>query len=1496
MSKWLDHYREELAQIRRTSAVTRNSNSYDIARSIINAKGVNSLPPVQVAPNDEGNIFTKIVGGVMDNLNPFTNIGRAIDLAGRPLNAVNSLNKDLTAQTQENAQTGNITPDIGRAGSHFLQGLLGNEHTTGHDLVEMHWKDPDPENTNWADWVRGTVGLGSDIASDPLNLVGGLAAKPLKEGLDALGRNVLQNKAKPEVVKAVESSTMPAPAAATPTSSAEKAAPKAEKAAPPKVDSIPDLNLDDIPSIETTPTAARITAPGPLKVEIPDKASLIRRELAARVVDTTMVKTKIKKETVDVDSLVSGVLERNPNGEFINHPGIFLKRPDSKIIRVKPVGLQKALEEGRVGSQFKDFKILVDGKYVNLEKYVKEASARLDAEVQPGKLVPNEDFDPTIDTRVIHANEQVEHQATTGENLQPNPESFMLTDKQKADVANALTETVGKDFVNVAKTHPYTTKTGTKKTGARLGEGEARNVEAFNKFTGYTLYKNIFKTLNSDIQPEFRPAALTKLTGGAKQTANKLRATALYDALMPKLAAAESSMRLYGVEPVLGQGHAGMPLSMHDILDSMPRAFVERHLLSGTNELAHHIPPTRFMDMARAAIRYVAKEGGGVDALKSKEFQAKLKAHLNEVLLKGIGRANEQIPFAKAVGNAARPEKYRNAELDRALNAFVRATPKFIQKLENNSKRLAISYGEYVKAVETDAIGKFANDLAQYGANPDKIFAMVDNSEQYAKQASEALEGIAPPNAEKLANAAVIDTMAESVPYAEIKAEVAGAKEAAKATSQAEKTVVTKELLDDAEKAVDNATGNMIRDVGEKAAMSQTYRFLRAVFPVVGEEAVRPILTQYINVARRYAELYRRNLSRLAQTYTHQEITEAWRYVKEGMTESDATLATILDPRVRQAAVDLKRYSEHAVNPTLMPEHGIVNRVQASAAQINRYMARRGLPFEFDGRKKNLTDWTEWDVKDPLDFLSKVNAAVMDAHVENLTGAELAKMFGKGSGTKIVDTTGHSILGKSIPAGTYFDDDIAKQIHVLDSTMQELMKPVSSNKLLRLYDGVMRSYKTNLTIVRPGHHFRNMYGDIWLGAMDGMYSPTYYNRMFNIMRSHKSLYKDLSPIDPHPAATGKTGFTFTFNGKKQTLSEEETYRLMANHGVLNEVSTVEDFGVDEGFVNLTQAGITGPLRNINPLHYLGKMTDGKVKPGMIHNAAVGVSETRDHFVRGAHFLYAMEKDAKHLKGANLQDALDIAATKASERARKWHPDGSDLSTWERKYPRRIMVFYSWIRKAIPLVLETALVHPARLLAYNKAYSNIAQANGIDPSGGMEDPFPTDQMFPSWLENTNPLGPIGGQSGGYYGLSLGIPSTDILEQYFNPEDPSAAKKTIMGGLTPALEIPAEILTNTSDKSFADNYQTGGTYKTPGDLIAAQIPNKSFIEALLGARLPGQSPTAPSNTGYQPQIDTPVGTLDQRGISVANWLTGLGISDLSRPSYVESAKREMQQRGR
>src|SRR5690606_1020753 len=112
----------------------------------------------------------------------------------------------------------------------------------------------------------------------------------------------------------------------------------------------------------------------------------------------------------------------------------------------------------------------------------------------------------------------------------------------------------------------------------------------------------------------------------------------------------------------------------------------------------------------------------------------------------------------------------------------------------------------------------------------------------------------------------------------------------------------------------------------------------------------------------------------------------------------------------------------------------------------------------------------------------------------------------------------------------------------------------------------------------------------------------------------------------------------------------------------------------------------------------------------------------------------------------------------------------------------IIPFYSWQRKSIPLIVESLLTKPQRVTVFPKATYNMAVAMGIDPDT-LADPFPEDQMFPSYLTEQM-HGPVFEVNNQYYGINPGFASSDVLNDFVGANP----LRTIAGSVSPLIRAP------------------------------------------------------------------------------------------------------------
>lgn len=509
-------------------------------------------------------------------------------------------------------------------------------------------------------------------------------------------------------------------------------------------------------------------------------------------------------------------------------------------------------------------------------------------------------------------------------------------------------------------------------------------------------------------------------------------------------------------------------------------------------------------------------------------------------------------------------------------------------------------------------------------------------------------------------------------------------------------------------------------------------------------------------------------------------------------------------------------------------------------------------------------------------------------------GDAFVKKFGstakKPGYVKMVNESGKdSILWNYLDTDNYyFPKEIAREFTVMDEALRQMNKPANRSKLLRMYDTAFYSLKAGYTIYRVGHHMRNALGDAWFSYMDGVTDPRYYTDAWRLLAVGRGRYPDfdfnqaLQGVGHMPTddAAMRTIATVPFRGKKIKLSAAKMYQMMYQKGALPDHSIIEDVRFDTLI-----GGVSGDVASSSgPAGRLRKPFGGKVRQG-----AVKVSEVRDHYFRAAHFIKEMEKTKlpKGFKGDE-DAALDWIAEQAAIKVRKFHPDGGDLTAFEHQVARRTVTFYSWARKAIPLVVELMFLKPGRFMQFPKAMMNIAEGMGVDLES-YGDPFPQDQLFPSFLRDSVQgvaFGESGNTGSGYWGLKTGHPGMDIIDDFLY--SPKNLANTLPGLVTPFARVPAELMTG--------HKVTGAPIMDYSDYFGQNLPNVGYADKV-AANLTGRTLssgftdepyTAKSNEGYDPGIER---------VGLINWLLGMGLTDMSKPSYIKTAEREIPEgRGR
>lgn len=590
---------------------------------------------------------------------------------------------------------------------------------------------------------------------------------------------------------------------------------------------------------------------------------------------------------------------------------------------------------------------------------------------------------------------------------------------------------------------------------------------------------------------------------------------------------------------------------------------------------------------------------------------------------------------------------------------------------------------------------------------------------------------------------------------------------------------------------------------------------------------LRPFARETIDTARNVAAAFAKTITPMVRATKPSQRTEAWRAAQGKISPGTAE---------QQQLSDWFKYQvEH-----LLGTHGIastesvVARSGTTMKDINknlpvamRFTDKAGtddLGRTFDYSDGNwMHSWKEWDVKEPAEALYQLTRSLQLATRKNAMLDDAAARWGLATKSGEFNTP----VDIDRLKGFYFPAPVAKQ---LDEVWRRLEKDKfwQGPGIMQFVDKVQRMWKTGVTIYSPSHHIRNLNGDLFLSALDGVVTTTPYKKAAQVMHAYKGRYKDIENVYDimdsnlkQLAMQAKPGKVLVTTKAGHNLNAEQLYQAAESQGFLLRAAQLEDLVGESAY------GTFGP--KFQPLG------------GRLHGAAAGTSELRDHWVRMAHFIDVLGKS----KQRNLRDAIE----EAGRRVKKFHPDGSDLTGFEQNVMRRVLPFYSWMRKSTPLILEGLAMRPHISLAFPKGMSALQDITGIE-NNGPGDPFPMDQMFPDWIKEKgigptiapdDPMAGIGrqetwrGETPGYVVVNPTNPVTDQLMELTNPQ------KSLLGGASPWLRIPTELTTGHTALGIPTSEIEGGT----AGYLAQQVPPVG-----IGARVTGM--TRPDEPWHPEQL--------------------------------------------
>lgn len=594
----------------------------------------------------------------------------------------------------------------------------------------------------------------------------------------------------------------------------------------------------------------------------------------------------------------------------------------------------------------------------------------------------------------------------------------------------------------------------------------------------------------------------------------------------------------------------------------------------------------------------------------------------------------------------------------------------------------------------------------------------------------------------------------------------------------------------------------------------------------------------------------------MTKKYTSEERRVGMRVAQDVEKSTDANVNEVAGI-IKDYAQRLYKVTEHGVNlnMTTTKSPSVAQASQLTMEDINQTIKDLGVledfqfvatkhtnAYHFNGKNRDYSKGNDWQrswethkPSDPIAFLYNLDLAT---EITTKKYALLDDFAGRwGSLTKDALHPAKSPLSRI--HDFHFPTEINSQIiKVMDDLEVKNWGP--HTKLGQYYATGLNAWKAGVTIYLPSHHIRNAMGDMFLMWLAGHNDPRAFIWSKRIMGAQKTRYREalgerggLNKLDmvTDPRAqqwAATSGSDIVMRSGGTSLNADQLFLAAHQRGLLRDAYAYEDVYAQAPLGEVDSAASAFKSRLRQPFG------------GQVRGVATTVAEYREHYIRLAHFSSAVNKGLK--KSKDLNEVFNSAA----HEVRKWHPDGTDLTNWERKYARTIFPFYSWIRKSTPLLMQSLVTAPAKHLALPRGMQAIQGMLGIQGDSVL-DPFPNDQLFPDWIKAYG-IGPIGdaqssnivarwfgtlgknmidleGKPYGYTIINPSTPLQDTVQQFggFGPMDTLAG---IGESLSPAAKIPMDLMKNSDFTGAPISKGKGG--QGVAHYLLKQIPGLAPIQ--------------------------------------------------------------------
>jgi hypothetical protein len=427
--------------------------------------------------------------------------------------------------------------------------------------------------------------------------------------------------------------------------------------------------------------------------------------------------------------------------------------------------------------------------------------------------------------------------------------------------------------------------------------------------------------------------------------------------------------------------------------------------------------------------------------------------------------------------------------------------------------------------------------------------------------------------------------------------------------------------------------------------------------------------------------------------------------------------------------------------------------------------------------------WREWEITNPVEMIVTLNAALAKAGMIPSIADSAVKNFGvpksayktlaeaKADGLVAIKTVETLSQGRELvhfmdTENYYFPIQVAQELGAFSKLVSEIkyiQAKGAVEKIMQKFNVLTNVTKQVMTIWTVKNYLQNAIGGFFTNGLAGVMSPFAYARAIKLLKTSGRNVKDadLSALDVqlarYEAVKGQEGFVIkevsdprksnsmqiTVNGRKVAISYGDLEKLGNKYGLYVPVAQSREY-------DLVLEELNGVKTMSQAKTVMQKIRAAYDKPTFWLSKRAA---ERDDFLRATLFLDVMSK-------GNWTN-LDKAAQEAMKKVDRYHPQVQDLSTFNTKYTRTFVMFFTWRAKMLGTILGDLLDRPGPVvntIRVTQAFNNSQEESQSNAFGNLT---PMSAPLPSYFKhNLDPIA-VDPETGLMSKFSVANPVTDLL---------------------------------------------------------------------------------------------------------------------------------------